>query len=83
MDLPLSLTAADLQNFNQFWQSLSADDRQAMNDMIAATRPNWPALTVHGNYLTYQAFLLMLVMEQQKEIRRLRELLDALEAGQL
>jgi hypothetical protein len=74
--LPLSLTTAELAIFNRFWASLKPHDQIALYDLILKAAQHRMAIDNTVHYLTLEAFLLSLVLEQHKEIKRLRNLLD-------
>lgn len=79
--LPLRLSQRELSNFNQFWESLDPGDRRVLEDLLESARQHGKAVDHSGHPLPYHAYLLTLLIEEHKEIRRLRNDLEALETS--
>ena len=74
--IPLSITRSELEAFNQYWQSLSPPDRQLLAELLAAASQRQASVDSSGRPLPYQTYLLSLLIEERKELLRLRRLLD-------
>ncbi len=70
---PLSLTRAELESFNNFWKSLSAEDQAVFDDLIQAALQRRASQSSPSAYLPYHIFLLSLLVEEHKEVKRLRQ----------
>ncbi|NLG70727.1 MAG: hypothetical protein GX495_01620 [Chloroflexi bacterium] len=70
---PLSLTRAELESFNNFWKSLSAEDQAVFDDLIQAALQRRASQSSQSAYLPYHIFLLSLLVEEHKEVKRLRQ----------
>jgi hypothetical protein len=74
--LPISVPQDELANFNQFWQSLSEADQRSLNELLDSAAHNQAAIKYSGYDLPYHAFLISLLIEQHKDLIRLRRLLE-------
>ena len=79
--LPLRLSRRELDNFNRFWQALDPGDRRVLEDLLESARQHRLAVDHSGHPLPYHAYLLTLLIEEHKEIRRLQNDLEALETS--
>ncbi len=78
-----SITQAFLQEqeaFSRFRRALRRGDQQALDDLFAAARKHLAAAAYASHALPLETFLLAMLLEEHKEVRRLRlrveELLD-------
>ncbi len=72
---PLILTQTELKIFNEFWQSISEDDRHILEDLLASTDYPTGSLNREGTSLPYEAVLLALLIQEHREVLRLRGLI--------
>jgi hypothetical protein len=70
---PITLTQRDLNTFNKFFLSLDEPDRQALSELFERARQHIPAIDHSGHPLPYQAWLMSLLLEEHKELLRLRQ----------
>lgn len=77
---PLYLTDEELESFNQFWRSLSPADRQDMDEFMRSATSSVATRPFSGRYFPFQAFLMALVIEEHKEIKRLRKKIKELQS---
>jgi hypothetical protein len=78
-----SITQAFIQEqeaFSRFRRALRRGDQQALDDLFAAARKHLAAAAYASHALPLETFLLAMLLEEHKEVRRLRlrveELLD-------
>lgn len=78
-----SITQAFIQEqeaFSRFRRALRRGDQQALDDLFAAARKHLAAAAYASHALPLEIFLLAMLLEEHKEVRRLRlrveELLD-------
>ena len=69
-ELEISLT--------EFRKTLQESDLSALDDLLLKTQELHAAIRHSGHDLPYQVALLALLIEEHKEVRRLRELIDQL-----
>ena len=76
-----SITQAFLeeeQAFNRFRRALRSTDQQALDDLFASARQHLAAAAYASHALPMETFLLSMLLEQHKEVLRLRHQLEAL-----
>jgi hypothetical protein len=80
-----SITQAFLQeqeSFSRFRRALRRSDQQVLDDLFAAAHQHLAAAAYAAHSLPLETFLLAMLMEEHKEIMRLRQIVeDMLEAG--
>ena len=72
-----SVTQAFLQeqeSVNRFRRALRRDDQRALDDLFAAARQHLAAAAYAAHVLPLETFLLAMLLEEHKEIMRLRYL---------
>ena len=78
-----SITMAFLQeeeSFSRFRRALRRSDQMALDELFAAAREHLAAAAYAANALPMETFLLAMLLEEHKEVLRLRNLLERLEA---
>ena len=76
-----SITQAFLQeqqSLSKFRRALRMEDQRALDDLLAASRHHLAAAAYASHLLPFEVMLLAMLVEEHKEIMRLRERLDAL-----
>jgi hypothetical protein len=76
-----SITQAFLeeeQAFNRFRRALRRTDQQALDELFASARQHLAAAAYASHALPMETFLLSMLLEQHKEVLRLRHQLEAL-----
>lgn len=68
------------ETFNSFRRALRRSDQLALDDLFAAARQHLAAAAYAANALPMETFLLAMLLEEHKEILRLRALAEALQA---
>ncbi len=63
-------------NFNRFRRALRRSDQLALDDLFAAARQHLAAAAYASNALPFETFLLAMLLEEHKEVMRLRRRLD-------
>lgn len=80
-----SITQAFLQeqeSFSRFRRALRRSDQQILDDLFAAAHQHLAAAAYAAHSLPLETFLLAMLMEEHKEIMRLRQIVeDMLETG--
>ena len=80
-----SITQAFLQeqeSFSRFRRALRRSDQQVLDDLFAAAHQHLAAAAYAAHSLPLETFLLAMLMEEHKEIMRLRQIVeDMLETG--
>jgi hypothetical protein len=78
-DLPkLPQSIQDKSPYYDFRRSLSPQDRQLLDGLFESASRHIPAVDHSGHPLPYQVYLLSLLIEEHREIARLRRELDDL-----
>jgi hypothetical protein len=78
-----SITMAFLQeeeSFSRFRRALRRSDQMALDELFAAARGHLAAAAYAANALPMETFLLAMLLEEHKEVIRLRNQLERLEA---
>lgn len=76
-----SITQAFLQeqeSFARFRRALRRSDQQVLDDLFAAARQHLAAAAYAANALPFETFLLAMLLEEHKEVMRLRILLESI-----
>jgi hypothetical protein len=60
-------------NFSSFRRALRKTDQMVLDELFASARKHLAAAAYAANALPMETFLLAMLLEQQKEIRRLSE----------
>lgn len=64
--------------FGRFRRALRRSDQQALDDLFASARQHLAAAAYASHALPMETFLLSMLLEQHKEVLRLRTQLEAL-----
>ncbi len=75
-----SITQTFLQeqeSFARFRRALRRSDQHALDDLFAAARQHLAAAAYAANALPFETFLLAMLLEEHKEVMRLRILLES------
>ncbi len=70
---PLYLTKQELLTFNRFWQELSPNDRELLDEVLHSAPQEGNAM---DRSISYQMFLLKLLVQEHREVKRLWKLLE-------
>ncbi len=74
-----SITQAFLQEQEfvaRFRRALRRDDQRALDDLLASARQHLAAAAYAAHALPFETFLLAMILEEHKEVLRLRHLVD-------
>ncbi len=74
-----SITQAFLQeqeSFSRFRRALRRNDQRALDDLFAAARQHLAAAAYASNALPFETLLLAMLLEEHKEVMRLRGILE-------
>ncbi len=66
------------QAFAHFRRALRRSDQLALDDLFASARQHLAAVAYAAHALPFEAILLAMLLEEHKEVMRLRERLEAL-----
>jgi len=66
------------QSFGRFRRALRRSDQLALDDLFAAAKQHTAAAQLSSHALPFEVFLLSMLLEEHKEVRRLRERIDTL-----
>lgn len=69
------------QSLARFRRALRREDQRALDDLLAASRHHLAAAAYASHLLPFEVMLLAMLVEEHKEVRRLRQSLDALQAA--
>jgi hypothetical protein len=69
------------QNFSQFKRALRRSDQIALEELFAAARNHVAAAAYAANALPMETMLLAMLLEEHKEVIRLRSAVERLETG--
>lgn len=67
--------------FGRFRRALRRSDQLALDDLFAAARNHLAAAAYASNALPMETFLLSMLLEEHKEVMRLRALVEGAAAG--
>ena len=76
-----SITVAFLQeqkSFSRFRRALRRSDQQALDDLFAAAHKHLAASAYASHALPFETFLLAMLLEEHKEVLRLRQMVEDL-----
>lgn len=79
-----SITQAFLQeqeSFARFRRALRRSDQLALDDLFAAARQHLAAAAYASHALPFETLLLAMLLEEHKEVQRLRRSLEELNGG--
>lgn len=68
-------------SLSRFRRALRRTDQIALEDLFAAARQHLAAATYAGHILPFEVFLLAMLLEEHKEVMRLRGEVEALSHG--
>lgn len=68
-------------SFNRFRRALRRSDQLALDDLFASARQHLAAAAFASHALPFEVFLLSMLLEEHKEIMRLRQRLEDMEHG--
>ena len=71
------------ESFSRFRRALRRSDQLALDDLFAAARNHLAAAAYAANALPMETFLLAMVLEEHKEVLRLRTLVEGALASQV
>ncbi len=80
-----SITQTFLQeeeNFSRFRRALRRSDQLALDELFASARQHLAAAAYATHALPFETFLLAMLLEEHKEVLRLRRLMDEVTGGQ-
>lgn len=80
-----SITQVFLQEqgaFTRFRRALRRSDQQALDDLFAAAHKHLAAAAYAAHALPFEIFLLAMLLEEHKEVLRLRRLVEELHGDQ-
>jgi hypothetical protein len=80
-----SITQAFLneqQSLAKFRRALRLEDQRALDDILASARHHLAAAAYASHLLPFEVMLLAMLVEEHKEVMRLRSLIEALMAEQ-
>lgn len=66
------------ESFGRFRRALRRSDQLALDDLFAAARQHLAAAQFAAHALPFEVFLLSMLLEEHKEVRRLRGQVDEL-----
>ncbi len=79
-----SITQAFIQEqeaFARFRRALRRSDQQALDDLFAAAHQHLAAAAYASHALPLETLLLAMLLEEHKEVMRLRQFLEGLQSG--
>jgi hypothetical protein len=65
------------ESFTRFRRALRRADQEAFDDLFAAARQHLAAAAYASHALPFEIFLLAMLLEEHKEVIRLREILES------
>ena len=68
------------QSLTRFRRALRREDQRALDDLLAASRHHLAAAAYASHLLPFEVMLLAMLVEEHKEVRRLQQRLEALQA---
>jgi hypothetical protein len=80
-----SITQSFLQeqeSFSRFRRALRRSDQLVLDDLFAAARQHLAAAAYASHALPFETLLLAMLLEEHKEVMRLRERLEQLQGAQ-
>jgi len=79
-----SITQTFLQeqeSFSRFRRALRRSDQLALDDLFASARQHLAAAAYTSHALPFETFLLAMLLEEHKEVRRLSQQIQELQGG--
>ncbi len=67
--------------FSRYRRALRRSDQVALDDLFAAARKHLAAAAYAAHILPFEVFLLSMLLEEHKEVMRLRQKMDELSHG--
>jgi hypothetical protein len=67
------------ESFSRFRRALRRSDQLALDDLFANARQHMAAMAYAAHALPFEAILLAMLLEEHKEVMRLREQLEVLQ----
>jgi hypothetical protein len=67
--------------FSRYRRALRRSDQVALDDLFAAARKHLAAAAYAAHILPFEVFLLSMLLEEHKEVMRLRQKVDELSHG--
>jgi hypothetical protein len=64
------------ESFTRFRRALRRADQEAFDDLFAAARQHLAAAAYASHALPFEVFLLAMLLEEHKEVMRLREIIE-------
>ena len=64
------------QAFSRFWRALRRSDQFALDDLFASAHQHLAAAAYASHALPFETLLLAMLLEEHKEVLRLRQQLD-------
>lgn len=64
------------QAFARFRRALRRSDQQAFDDLFASAQQHLPAASYAAHALPFEVFLLAMLLEEHKEVIRLRQMVE-------
>jgi len=64
------------ESFTRFRRALRRTDQEAFDDLFAAARQHLAAAAYASHALPFEVFLLAMLLEEHKEVMRLRHILE-------
>lgn len=72
---------AEQQSLAKFRRALRREDQRALDDLLAASRHHLAAAAYASHLLPFETMLLAMLVEEHKQVLRLRQQLDDLQAN--
>ena len=69
------------QAFARFRRALRRSDQLVLDDLFAAARQHIAAAAYASHALPFEVFLLSMLLEEHKEVVRLRQIVEAMQNG--
>ena len=69
------------ESFSRFRRALRRSDQEAMDDLFIAARKHLSAAAYASHALPFEVFLLAMLLEEHKEVVRLRQIVEAIQNG--
>jgi hypothetical protein len=70
------------ESFSRFRRALRRSDQLALDELFAAARKHAAALSYASHALPFEVALLSMLLEEHKEVMRLRQIVEALSQQQ-
>lgn len=73
---------SEQESFARFRRALRRSDQQALDDLFAAAHQHLAAAAYAAHALPFETFLLAMLLEEHKEILRLRQMVERWKPGE-